>query len=215
MERENGRQNMSQNMSQVDTVVFDLGGVLVDWSPRYVYGELIDDPAELDDFLANVCNEAWIVEQDRGRSLTDGVAELAARHPDKAELIEAFLTRWPDMLRGPIGETVEILSHLRGGAASLYALSNWPAETWPHALERFHFLRWFEGVVVSGFEGSAKPEARIYRVLLERYGLDPRRTVFIDDRQQNIDGAERAGMLGVLYTDPAALRSSLKALGLV
>lgn len=202
-------------MSQVDTVVFDLGGVLIDWNPRYVYSQMIDDPAEMEDFLASICSESWIAEQDRGRSLADGVAQLAGRHPDKAELIEAFLTRWPEMLRGAIDETVAILAELRARHVPLYALSNWPADTWQHGLERFPFLQWFDGIVISGLEGTAKPDAEIYKILLERHQIDAHRSMFIDDRHENIAAAERVGMRGVLFTHPLSLRRALEALTLV
>lgn len=198
-----------------DTVVFDVGGVLVDWDPRNVYRELFDDTAEMESFLAEVCNEAWILEQDRGRPMSEGVAALTALHPDKADLIDAFWTRWPEMFRGPIAESVAVLADLRGCGLDLYAVSNWPGETWPFALERFAFLDWFDGHVVSGIEGIVKPDPRIYRLLFERYDVAPSRTIFIDDKALNVTAAEGAGMYGICFTDAVSLRQSLGRLGLL
>ncbi len=201
-------------MSSSLQVVFDLGGVLIDWNPRYLYRKLIDDADEMEDFLAQICSPEWILQSDAGRPLSDCVEELAARHPDKASLIRAYRDRWPEMLEGWLDGTVDTLAALKAKGVPLYVLSNWSRETWPRALEAFDFLDWFDGLVVSGLEGVAKPDAEIYR-RLEPLGVRLEDAVFIDDRADNIETAEALGMTGIHFTGAAALDRRLEQLGLL
>jgi 2-haloacid dehalogenase len=202
--------------SRPTTVVFDLGNVLVDWDPRYLYRKLFDgDDAAMEQFLAEVCTPAWNEEQDRGRPFADACALLARNHPDKRALIEAWPSRYPETIAGPVAGTVEILEELRDRDVPLYALSNWSAETFPHARDRFPFLQWFRGIVLSGELRLAKPDPEIYRYLFATYGLRPTDTVFIDDSPRNVEAAAALGMHAVRFTDAAALRASLVRLGLL
>ena len=197
-------------------VVFDLGGVLIDWDPRHLYRKLFaGDEAAMEHFLATVCTHEWHRHHDAGRSLAEGVRTLKDLHPDKAELIDAFGTRQGEMLAGSIAGAVEILKELRDRDVPLYALSNWPAETFPLARQRFDFLGWFHGIVVSGEIGAIKPEPRIYEVLLERFAIDPQSAVFIDDVAVNAAAARAFGIHAIHFTTPAALRAELAALGLL
>jgi 2-haloacid dehalogenase len=198
-----------------EVVVLDLGGVLIDWNPRYLFRKLIADESEMETFLAQVCNQDWNVHQDAGRPFSEAVVELAARHPDSRALIEAYWERWPEMLGGAIEETVTVLEELATRRVPLYALSNWSAETWPHARRRFAFLDHFDGLVISGFEGTAKPEAEIFRRLLERYALPAERTLFFDDVEANVAAARRVGMQAYHHLDAAGLRCRLRAFGLL
>jgi len=192
-------------------VVFDLGGVLIEWDPRRLYRKLLPDDASVESFLAEVCTREWNHRQDEGRSWADAIAELTGRHPDRAELIAAYYGRWEEMLGGALDGVVAILEELDAARVPLYALTNWSHETFPIARRRFQFLERFRGIVVSGEERAAKPDPRIYRTLLERYRLQPERTLFIDDVAANVDGARALGMEGVLYTTPAELRRELAA----
>ena len=197
-------------------VVFDLGGVLIDWNPRYLYRTLFDgDDAAMEHFLTHVCSPAWNHRQDAGRSFADGCAELVREFPDARPLIEAWRERFDETLGGPIAGTVEILAALRERGVPLYALSNWWAETFPIARARFEFLGWFDGIVISGELGVAKPDPRIFAHLLETYGLRADATVFIDDVPANVAAAAATGMQTILFTDPAALRASLRELDLL
>jgi 2-haloacid dehalogenase len=197
-------------------VVFDLGGVLIDWDPRHLYRKLFaGDEAAMEHFLATVCTHEWHRRHDAGRSLAEGVRMLKDLHPDKAALIDAFGTRQGEMLAGPIAGAVEILKELRDRDVPLYALSNWPAETFPLARRRFDFLDWFHGILVSGEIGAIKPEPRIYEVLLERFAIDPLSAVFIDDVEVNAAAARAFGIHAIHFTTPAALRAELVALGLL
>ena len=199
----------------ISTVVFDLGGVLVDWDPRHLYRKLIADEAEMERFLAEVCNGEWNLQQDAGRSFEEAVAELVPQHPEASALIEAYWERWPEMLGGAIEGTVTLLHDLKARGVPLYALSNWSAETWPHALERFEFLGAFDGLVISGFEGVAKPDAAIYRVLLERYGLEAESTLYFDDVPVNVEAARALGIQAHRFVDPAGARAVLARHALV
>ena len=196
--------------------VFDLGGVLIDWNPRHLYRKLFggDDEA-MDHFLATVCTQAWNERQDAGRSFADAAAILCAAHPDRTTLIEAYGTRFDEMMAGAIDGTVSILAELRARGVPLYALSNWSAETYPLAQRRFDFLKWFRGVLISGHEGVIKPDPRIYRLLLGRFGIAASDMVYIDDNPRNVAAGEALGIRSLHFTDPAALRRDLQAFGLL
>jgi 2-haloacid dehalogenase len=199
----------------ITAVVFDLGGVLIDWDPRYLYRTLFTDEVAMEDFLTTVTTPEWNRAQDAGRPWSEAVEELAVRHPEKRELIEAYWRRWPETLGGAIEPTVAVLRDLRATDVRLYALSNWSAETFPIARPRYPFLDWFDGIVISGQEGLIKPDARIFEVLLERYELQPSQTVFIDDHVPNVDAAAALGMSALRFTDADTLRGDLRGLGLL
>ncbi|HYM84790.1 MAG TPA: HAD family phosphatase [Candidatus Dormibacteraeota bacterium] len=195
--------------------VFDLGGVLVDWDPRHLYRRLFDDPEEMEAFLEEVALAEWNAQQDAGRPFAEAVEILSARYPHRRELIEAFRSRWPETLGGEIDGSVEILAELGDRGVRRYALSNWSAETFPVALERFEWLRWFDGVLISGEVGVIKPDPRIFRRLAERFTIDPAQAVFIDDSIANVEAAARFGFHSIAFRDPASLRAELAQLGLL
>jgi len=199
----------------ITAVVFDLGGVLIDWDPRYLYRSLFDDEAEMEHFLATVTTPEWNRAQDAGRPWAEAVEELAQRHPERRELIAAYWERWHETLGDAIGPTVEVLSELHGAGVRLFALTNWSGETFPVARPRFPFLEWFEGIVVSGDERLIKPDPRIFGVLLERYGLEPATTLFIDDHQANVDAAAELGFKAIRFVRADALRVDLRRFGLL
>jgi 2-haloacid dehalogenase len=196
-------------------VVFDLGGVLVDWNPRHLYRRLFDDDAEMERFLADVVSPAWNLEQDRGRPFADGIAELIREHPDQAVLIELFWSRWIEMLGGPLHETVALLEELDAAGVRLFALTNWSAETFAIGAPRLPFLDRFEAVIVSGEVKVAKPDPAIFRLLVDRHGLEPARTVFIDDMRPNVDVAAALGFRAVQFSDAPSLRRTLVDLDLL
>ncbi len=199
----------------VGAVVFDLGGVLIDWNPRYLYRKLFDDAGEMEDFLATVCHSAWNLRQDAGWPVAEAAAEAKARHPGKAALIDAYYARWPEMMNGAIDGAVAILAELKDQGTPLYALTNWSAETFPHAQSRFAFLDWFRAIVVSGEVGMIKPDAEIYEFLLATHDLTAAETVFIDDKAENVEAARALGFHGIHFTEPESLRTALGDLGLL
>lgn len=197
-------------------VAFDLGGVLIDWDPRYLYRSLFEgDEAAMETFLAEVTSPEWNQQQDAGRPWAQAIESLAREHPERRELISAYWHRWPETLGEAIEPTVEVLDELRRAGVRLFALSNWSAETFPLARPRYPFLEWFEGIVISGEVRLVKPDTRIFRHLLERYGLEPGSTVFIDDAEANVQAARRLGLTGIRFEDAHTLRRELVALGLL
>jgi 2-haloacid dehalogenase len=208
--------NNERKTGRRTTVVFDLGGVLIDWDPRHLYRKLFfGDEAAMELFLAEVCTGDWNLQQDAGRTWAEGTALLKARHPTQAAMIDAFHLRWSEMIAGTISDTVAILRELKEAETPLYALTNWSYETFPLALEMFDFMHWFRGIVVSGQEKLIKPDPRIYRLLMERHGLQAEDIVFIDDKSHNAAAAVALGMHGIHFTDAAALRHDLASLGLL
>ena len=195
--------------------VFDLGGVLIDWDPRYLYRKLLADEAAVEEFLATVCTPEWNAEQDRGRPFAEGVAELVERHPVHAAAITAYHERWTEMLGGDIAGTVELLDELRDTGVPLYALTNWSAETFGIARERYRFLEWFDGVLVSGEERMVKPDPSIFQLLLDRFGLDPGAAFYVDDSPANVAAASELGFDAVRFTGPGQLRRDLGLRGLL
>jgi len=199
-----------------DTVVFDLGGVLIDWDPRHLYRKLFaGHEVAMEHFLANVCTHEWNRCQDAGRSFAEGARLLKAEHPEKAELIDAYFARFDEMMPGPIAGSVEILSELCDRGTPLYGLTNFSAETYAPTFERFEFLGWFRGILVSGEVGLIKPDPRIFELLIRRFAIDPRRTVYVDDVEANVIAARPFGIHAIHFTTAASLRAELVAFGLL
>ena len=195
-------------------VVFDLGGVLLDWDPMYFYEGYFGSRAVAQAFFDEVDLLAWNLEQDRGRSFAEGEAALIGRFPHRAEAIRAFSVHWDDMLRGPILGSVRILRELKAEGVPLYALTNFSAEKWEICYRRYDFLRDdFLDIVVSAHEKMVKPDARIYELMATRSGYAPHELFFIDDRPINVEGARAAGFLAVPFTNPDRLRQDLKQHG--
>ncbi len=202
-------------MQKVDTIIFDLGGVLIDWNPRYLYRKIFQTEAEVNWFLENVCTTEWNEQQDAGRSFAEATNELIHRFPDQTAAINAWFTRWAETLGGPIHETVDVLRILyEQKQHRLYALTNWSAETFPWAKKNFEFLQWFEGIVVSGEEKALKPNLEFYKILLQRYHVNPAGSVFIDDNLRNIEAARQLGMDSIHFSGPSQLREELSIRGI-
>jgi 2-haloacid dehalogenase len=201
---------------KIDTVVFDLGGVLIDWNPRHLYRKIFKTEEEIEWFLQNVCTHDWNEKQDAGRSFEEATQELLEKFPEHEEPIRAWYGRWQETISGSIPDTVEILKEIRESKKfRLYALTNWSAQTFPWALDNFEFLHWFEGIVVSGHEKTRKPFPEFYQILLDRYAIDPATSIFIDDVPRNLHGADAMGIRGIHFQSPGQLRLELKTLGLL
>jgi 2-haloacid dehalogenase len=198
----------------IDTVIFDFGGVLIDWNPRHLFKKVFSDEQEMELFLKEICTDDWNVEQDRGRLLKEGTALLVEQYPEKAELIRMYYDRWPEMLNGTIEGTVDILKKLKH-RYKIYGLTNWSAETFPIALERYDFFKLLDGIVVSGTEKLIKPGLEIFNLLIDRYNIVPRASVFIDDNVNNITAAKMRNFNVIHFKNPRQLRSELLAMGVV
>lgn len=205
----------AQSRSTIKNVVFDLGGVLIDWNPRYLYRKLGAEEEEIEWFLANVCTSTWNHQQDAGRTFEEAVEELLGSFPEHEEWIRLYYERWEEMLGGTFPGTVEILRELKAAGTPLFALTNWSAQTFPRALELYDFLQLFDGIVVSGQLGCAKPDPTIYRHLTDRFGIEPAESVFIDDLEKNTTAAARLGFHTVQFKSPEQLRERLQALGVL
>jgi 2-haloacid dehalogenase len=194
-------------------IIFDLGGVLLDWDPRYLYRKIFSDEEKMTWFLTHVCMSSWNIEQDRGRDWPTAIASQTAIFPEWAEEIAAYRARWPEMVQGAHMESVAILAALKARHYPLYALTNFAADTLRLCDERFDFLAWFNGRIVSGEVGQLKPDLAIYQTLLTAYQLDPQECVFIDDNPINASAPSVLGMRGIHFTNAQNLRQSLKNLG--
>ena len=203
-------------MHTINTIIFDLGGVLIDWNPKYVYSTIFEKEKEMEWFFEHICTFEWNEEQDAGRSLAEATNLLIRKYPDHEANIRAYYDRWEEMLGGPIDETVEILRDLKKNPAlKLYALTNWSAETFPVALNKYEFLHWFDGRIVSGEEKIRKPFRDIYMRLIEKYSIDPSNALYLDDNQRNLLPAKELGMETIHFQGPEQLRSEFQKLGLL
>jgi len=197
------------------TVVFDLGGVLVRWDPRLLFAHVLEPGEDVDAFLDEIGFAEWNHGQDAGKPWAEAVAEHAARHPHRAAAIAAYPERFPESVPGLMDETVAVVDELRGSGVRLLALTNWSGELFPMVRHRLTFLDDFDGVVVSGDEGLAKPDPALFRVLVERHDVVPEETVYVDDAPRNVEVAASMGFRAHLFTDAETLRSYLVGEGLL
>lgn len=205
---------MQQN-SQIKNIIFDFGGVVMDWNPRYFFRDYFNDDEKMEFFLKNIAEDEWNAEQDRGRSLKDGTDIQVAKFPEWETEIRAYYENWTTMLKSDIPENVEVLRKLEHSEYELFGLTNWSAETFPYALANYDFFNAFKGkIVVSGTEKLIKPDKKIWEVLLERYHLKPEESVFIDDNPKNIEVAKTLGFMTVHITEGTNLEEELRSLGI-
>lgn len=177
--------------SNINTIIFDLGAVLIDSNPRYLYRKIYATEEEISRFLENICTPEWIEKQDAGRSFEEATEELVAVHPSYEDAIRAWYGRWKETINGPVQESVNIFKELKdSGRYKIYALTSWTAESFPGILEKFDFMHWFDGIVVSGFEKTCKPYPEIFQILFDRYQVNSSNAIFIDDNLRNIGGEE-------------------------
>ncbi len=199
----------------ITAIIFDLGGVLIDWNPKYLYKKIFNGEAEIEDFLQKICTADWNEEQDAGRSLHEATEALIKKYPEHEENIRAYYGRWHEMLGGAIEGTVEIFRKMKESRRfKLYALTNWSAETFPIAQKQYDFLNWFNGVVVSGTEKMRKPVPEFYRLLLNRYNIKATEALFIDDNKRNTDAAQQVGIDSIVFTAPEQLIEELRIRGI-
>ena len=203
-------------MSKIDTIIFDLGGVLIDWNPDYLFDSIFTSPEEKKFFFEQVCTPDWNEAQDAGRSIEEGTNLLIQQYPDHEANIRLFYDQWEQMLNGPIQETVDIFKALKDtNQFKFYALTNWSAELFPVALNKYDFLHWFDGRVVSGEEKTRKPYKDIYQTIINRYNLVPATTLFTDDNIRNIYPAQELGLQTIHFQHPAQFKMALEELNIL
>lgn len=198
-------------MKEIKNIVFDFGGVLLDWNPRYFYRTFFWDENEMEHFLANICTDEWNAEQDRGRSFSEGVKLLQSQHPEYRNAIQLYSDKWEDMLKSELPDGVKLLRELKDCDYRIWGLTNWSAETIQIAYRKHDFFQLFDGIVVSGEEKLIKPDRRIYEVLLDRYKLNAEESVFIDDNHANIKTARELGFKAILFDNIVNVRGQLSA----
>ena len=197
----------------IHAVVFDLGGVLIDWDPRHLYRKVFDDEKVMEEFLGNICTPDWNEQQDAGRPVAVATKERISKFPEYRTEIEAFYGRWEEMLGGPVKSTLDLLHEVKKeGKWGLYALTNWSAETFPIARARYSFLDLFEDIIVSGEVKCKKPDPKIYQILVERTGVDPENSLFIDDSERNIMAARNLGFQTIHFDSPDRVKEIRKIL---
>ncbi len=196
---------------KIKNIIFDFGGVLLDWNPQYLYQHHFDNEPDMNHFLENICTQSWNEEQDRGRTLAEGTQLLQTQFPEFHDKIQLYYDHWETMLKSDIAGTVEILYELKP-KFKLYGLTNFSAETIGKAFKRYPFFQEFEGIVVSGTEKMIKPDKRFYQILFERYAINPSETLFIDDNLNNITAGQELGLHCIHFTNPDDLRLQLDTL---
>jgi 2-haloacid dehalogenase len=202
--------------NSIDTIIFDLGAVLIDWDPRHLYRKIFNTEEEISWFLENICTHDWNEKQDAGRSFAEATAELLVKFPEHELAIRAWYDRWQETIKGPIQGTVDIFKEIKDqNRFKTYALTNWSAETFPWALEKFEFLQWFDGIVVSGHEKTRKPFPDFFQILFDRYQVNPKTALFIDDNKRNIEGGLALGLPGIHFQSPEQLKSELVKAGVI
>lgn len=196
-------------MEQLKNIVFDFGGVLIDWNPVYLYRNVFETEEEMNYFLENICRYDWNILQDAGRPLAEGTRLLQEKHPGYRDQIALYYGRWEEMLGGIIEENTRLIKPLKQ-KYNVYGLTNWSAETIPLAMKRYDFFADLDGMVVSGEEKIVKPDQALYRILLERYDLKAEESLFIDDNAANIETARQMGFQVVHLTCDLNLEQWLK-----
>ena len=196
-------------MNKANVVIFDFGGVLVDWTPPYLYDPYFGSREKADWFLANICNSAWNVQMDGGKPFEEGIAERVGEYPEWEKEIRMYRSEWLKMMGGQIPGMQEVVEDLKAQGYRLYGLTNWAADTFALVRHTYPVFDLLDGIVVSGEEKVAKPDPRIFRILFERYRVNPSEAVFIDDNKPNIDAARALGLQTILFQSAEQLRESL------
>lgn len=202
-------------MTQISVVVWDLGNVLIPWDRRFLFSKLILEEDRLDHFLDNVLTLGENAKLDAGTPLAEVAADLISRFPEHRQMLDAFANRWSETVGDPIAESVAMLGSLIRNGTRCLALSNWGWDTFEQVRDRFDFLDWFDGIVISGYEGVVKPDAAIFELLCQRFDVKPAEALFVDDSATNVAAANELGFSTHHFTEPVGLRADLTQRGLL
>lgn len=195
---------------KLQNIIFDFGGVLIDWNPVYLYSSVFETEEEMNYFLDNICRYEWNLLQDAGRPVSEATMLLQKEHPKYSEQIAYYYGRWEEMLGGIIEENVNLIMPLKK-RYKLYGLTNWSAETLPIAMDKYSFFKDLDGIVVSGDEKIVKPDPKLYEILLNRYNIDAESSLFIDDNLDNIKTADKMGFKTLHFTEKVNLEKLLRS----
>ena len=198
--------------SHKKTIIFDFGGVLIDWNPRHLYEKMFQDKNEMEWFLKNVCTDEWNLMHDKGAKFSESIPVLQAQYPQYSKEIESYYTRWPEMVAGKIDGSVDILQELQAKGYTVYGLTNWSRETFNIVYDEYEFFRKLDGIVVSADEKLLKPDPELFKVLINRYDLQPESCIFIDDNLRNYEAAKAMGFISIRFISPEDLRLALQKL---
>jgi len=201
-----------RDANQINAFIFDLGKVIVDWDPSYLLSEITSDEKRLKFLVEVVLDLEWFREVDGGYPLSQAIEERTQMYPEYAIEMQTYVDRWPETIRGVSEDTLDIVRELRAAGFPLYVLSNWASETWARVKDSFDFLEYFDDVIISGHVGMAKPDAAIFELARERFGIFPQSTLFIDDRPENVEMARLIGFQAGVFVSPDCLRRDLAAL---
>ena len=196
----------------IKNIIFDFGGVLLDWNPHYLYDPYFGDVEKAEWFLTNICTYPWNAQHDAGKPVAEGTTELIAQYSEWEKEIRMYYSEFEKMLSGQIADMEEYIKELKGRGFRIYGLSNWSVETFAMIRPKYPILDLMEDMVISGKEKVMKPDAKIYQIALSRFDIKPEESVFIDDNVNNIIGCEAAGIHGVVFKDAGQLRSDLEKL---
>ena len=196
--------------AKIKNIIFDFGGVLIDWNPRYLYSKVFNDESRMEHFLREICSQEWNEKQDAGRTFSEGIKELIDGHPEMSAEIRLFHERWGEMVGGEVKGTSDILYQLKSLGFALYGLTNWSGEMFPSVKEKFPFFKELDGIVVSGDEKLLKPDPAIFNLLTLRYGIKPEESLFIDDNKINIEAAKNLGFEVIRFESAEQLSKELK-----
>jgi 2-haloacid dehalogenase len=199
-------------MNKIDTIIFDLGAVLIDWSPMNVYLKAFNSNEKRAQwFLDNICTPSWNVALDGGKDWQEAIEEKVLEFPEYEQYIRLYRDEWELMLQGEITGTVEILEKLKASKKyRLYAITNWSDETFKITFDKYNFLKWFDGIAISGILKMIKPHKEIYLYSIKKFGIVPENSVFIDDNQANINTANALEINTILFKNPEQLEKELK-----
>jgi len=199
----------------IKNIIFDFGGVLIDWNPLHLYNKYFNDEAKAQWFIDNICKMDWNVQMDAGKPFSEGIAELTAQYPEWADAIAAYRQRWVEMIGGPIPGMLEFIQKLKTAGYHVYGLSNWSWETLSTIIDDYPFFKELEGAIISGLEFVIKPYPEIYQLLLTRYNLKADECLFIDDNIANVHGAENVGIHGLQFVGIEQLEKDLQKKGIL
>jgi 2-haloacid dehalogenase len=202
-------------MDKIKSVIFDFGGVLIDWNPYHLYRKVLPNDTEIERLLQDIHFREWNYSFDQGYPLARGISEMCRQYPEHADLIHLYDERWLETLGSTFDANIALVEAVKAAGTHVYGLSNWSDEKFSLARPRFKFFDLFEDIVVSGTVKIAKPDPRIYLLLLQRNHLKAEECIYVDDSEDNIRTGRQLGLHCIHYQSNQILCQELKAYGML